>query len=57
MVFQNVTVAQVTLPLPDSNTFFQQAYDLAWPQVLAFSAAVVGVLAVSLTIKAFSRGS
>lgn len=56
MVFQDVT-ATVSLPLPSSTEFSNDAFNLAWPQILAFSSAVLGILLVSLIIKAFSRGS
>jgi hypothetical protein len=55
MVLQNVTVVE-TLPLPDYNEFVQGAWDKAFPQVVAFCAAILGVLAVSMVIKAFTKG-
>lgn len=50
-LFQNV-VAQ----LPNPNSFVKDAYDLAFPQVLAFMSAVIGVLTVSLILKAVTKG-
>lgn len=55
MVLQNV-VAEIPVPLPSVTTFTKDAYDMAWPQILTFSTAVVGVLAVSMIIRAFSKG-
>lgn len=55
MVLQDV-VAAIDLKLPDPKEFGQNAYNLAMPQILAFSAAVIGVLAVAKIIQAFSRG-
>lgn len=48
-------VATVSVPLPDADTFAQQAIDKAWPEILNFCAAVLGVLAVTYLIKAFSK--
>lgn len=55
VVLQNV-VAAIDLNLPDAKQFGQDAYNLALPQILAFSAAVIGILAVAKVIQAFSRG-
>lgn len=55
MVFPYV-IAEVSLPLPDAKSFSKEALDLAMPQILAFSSAVLGILIVSLIIKAFSKG-
>lgn len=55
VVLQNV-IAAIDLGLPDPKEFGKDAYDLALPQILAFSAAVIGVVAVAKVIQAFSRG-
>jgi hypothetical protein len=44
VVLQNVIMA-IDLGLPEPKKFGQDAYNLALPQILAFSAAVIGVLA------------
>ena len=46
-------VAEVELPLPDPDEFFQDSFDLAFPQVLAWSAAATGILLTVMIIKAF----
>ncbi len=53
-VFQNVAV--VPNPLPEPNGFVTQAYNMAWPQVLAFSAAILGILTVSLILRSLTKG-
>lgn len=49
-------VATIDLGLPDAKKFGEDAYNLALPQILAFSAAIAGVVAVAKIIQAFSRG-
>lgn len=53
-IFPNV-IAQQYGSLPDPDGFVNQAKDLAWPQVLAFSAAVIGILTVVLILRSISR--
>lgn len=48
-------IAQVELPLPDSETVIQDSYDLAFPQVIAWSAAASGILLVVLLVKSFTN--
>ena len=54
MVFSYVI--KIDLPLPDAKQFGKEAYDMAFPQILAFCSAVAGILLVNLLIKAFSKG-
>lgn len=53
--FSSILIAQYQLPLPEPATFTKTVYDMAWPQVLAWCAAVAGVLLVGLVIKSFTR--
>lgn len=46
-------IASVELPLPDSEEFFQESFDLAFPQVLAWSSAACGILLTVMIIKSF----
>lgn len=46
----------VVSSLPNPDSFVKDAYDMAWPQILSFSSAVLGILAVTLIIKAFTKG-
>ena len=48
-------VASVELPLPDAEEYFQETFDLAFPQVLAFSSALIGVSMVVLILKSFTK--
>ena len=48
-------VASVELPLPDAEQFFQESFDLAFPQVLAFASALIGVSMVVLILKSFNK--
>lgn len=42
-------------PLPDPESVIDQSWNLAWPQVLAWSAAAVGVLIAIMIVKSFAR--
>jgi hypothetical protein len=47
-------IIEVPLPLPQPRDFFYgQVFSLAWPQVLAFSSACVGLVLISLVIRSF----
>ena len=43
------------LPLPSPEEVIQDSFDLAWPQVLAYSSALTGVLIVVMILKSFTR--
>lgn len=45
----------IQLPLPDPDEFFQQSFDLAFPQVLAWSSAATGILLVVLILRSFTK--
>lgn len=45
------TVATVSFPSPD--TVVQQAWDTAWPEVLKFGGACVGILLAAYIIRSF----
>lgn len=45
----------INLPLPEPNQFFNDTFALAFPEVLAWSAAATGILLVVLIVKSFSR--
>ena len=46
---------ETVLPLPEPNEFFEESFALAFPEVLAWSAAATGIILVILIIKSFSR--
>lgn len=46
-------VSILTLPLPDSATFVNSSYDLAYPQILTFCGALIGITLVVLLVKSF----
>jgi len=50
-------VMDVSSSLPDPDTFVNQAYNMAWPQILAFSSAIIGIIVVPLIINALTKGS
>lgn len=54
-VFQNVILAESYGPLPDPDTFVGQSKDLAWPQILAFSTAIIGILTVVLILRSITK--
>ncbi len=41
------------LPLPDPDQIIQDSWDLAFPQIIAWSTAATGLLLVVLLIKSF----
>jgi hypothetical protein len=43
------------VPLPSPDTVYNQAYSMAWPQVLAFSSACIGIASIIYIIRSFSR--
>lgn len=49
------TVAEVNLPLPDSEQVIQDSFDLAFPQVIAWSAAASGIILVVMLIRSFTN--
>lgn len=49
-------VIAVSNPLPNPTTFVKGAYDLAYPQILAYCSALIGILTVVLIIRAVSKG-
>jgi len=54
-VFPNVTILAQYGSLPDPIQFVNQSKDLAWPQVLAFSSAIVGILTVVLILRSVTK--
>ena len=42
-------------PLPDAETVIQESTEMAWAQVLAWSAAATGILLTVMLIKAFTK--
>lgn len=54
-VFQNVIIVAQYGSLPDPIQFVNQAKDLAWPQVLAFSTAILGILTVILILRSVTK--
>ena len=45
----------IELPLPDPKEFFQESFNLAFPEILAWSAAATGILLVVLIVKSFTK--
>lgn len=43
----------IELPLPDPNKVVDDSWNLAFPQVLAWSSAATGILLVVMLIKSF----
>lgn len=52
-------VAAIDVPLPGNGRdwFMSESFDLAWPQVLAFVAAIGGILSVMLILRTFTGRS
>lgn len=48
-------IASIELPLPDPETVIQDSYDLAFPQVVAWSTAAGGILLVVMLIRSFTN--
>lgn len=51
-VLPPVIIAQT---LPDPDSFKQDVYQLAWPQILAYSSALIGIVLVLMIVKAFIK--
>lgn len=51
--FVSAYLATSLVPLPDAREFALSAYNKAYPQVVAFSTAVAGILLISLLIRSF----
>lgn len=49
----NLIAANV--PLPSADSVYNQAYSMAWPQVLAFSGACIGIASIVFIIRSFSK--
>lgn len=50
----NINDFQVlTLPLPDAEAFVTTSYNLAYPQILTFCGALIGITLVILLVKSF----
>lgn len=49
----DIQVLIVPIQLPDADAFVTAAYNLAFPQVVAFCTAVIGITVVTLMLKSF----
>jgi hypothetical protein len=50
-----ILAQSVTVPLPDSTTFQATIQTTAFPQIIAFSSACIGVIFVILIIRALVK--
>ena len=48
-------LATVELPLPDPKEFFQSSFDMAWKEILAYSAAIISISLTVMIIRSFYK--
>lgn len=51
----NLPYIAVNVPLPSSEQVYSEAMSMAWPQVLTFAGACVGIVGITLIVRAFTR--
>ena len=50
-----IQILTLPIPLPDAETFVSNAYNIAYPQVLAFCAALIAITFITLMLKSFNE--